>query len=311
MRPEIAKLGHVALVTPDLEESCWFFRDVIGLKEVERVDETVYLRAQRDWEHHTLSLTAGDRAELDHVGWRTREPEHVEAFAERLEAEGTEVTRLDAGAETGLGEAIRFRSPGGHRYEVYFDVEKPASPAETRSRLKNRVYSMADATASIPRRIDHVNLHGPDVPANHDWHRETLGFQLNEYVLDDAGTVRGGWLSTNSLVHTLAYGLEEKQEPTLHHFSYYLDSLGDMMNAADVVREHGVDVEGGPGKHGITQANFLYIKDPGSGHRIELFNGGYQIFDPDWEPVEWDAEEAAVGLTWFGSTPSQETTPVR
>lgn len=28
--PEISKLGHVALVTPDLEKSLWFFRDVIG-----------------------------------------------------------------------------------------------------------------------------------------------------------------------------------------------------------------------------------------------------------------------------------------
>jgi catechol 2,3-dioxygenase len=29
--PEIAKLGHVALVTPDLEKYLWFFRDFIGL----------------------------------------------------------------------------------------------------------------------------------------------------------------------------------------------------------------------------------------------------------------------------------------
>lgn len=311
MAPRIAKLGHVELVTPDQEESLWFFRDVIGLKEVERVGDTVHLRAQRDWEHHTLSLTAGARAELDHVGWRTDEPADVEAFAERLEAEGTTVERLDPGEETGIGEAIRFRTPAGHRYELYHDVDTSPPPEEVRSRLKNRVYSMADASGSIPRRIDHVNLHGPDVDAIHDWHREVLGFQLNEYVLDEAGEVHAGWLSTNSLVHTLAYGLEQSGEPTLHHVAYYLDSLGDMMNAADVVREHGVEVEGGPGKHGITQANFMYMKDPGSGHRLELFNGGYQIFDPAWEPIEWDAEEAAEGLTWFGSTPSQESTPVR
>ena len=310
--PPVAKLGHVAAETPDLEESVWFFRDVIGLKEVERVDDTVYLRAQRDWEHHTLSLTAGEEATVDHVGWRTEEPEHVDAFAERLAEAGVETETVEPNEEAGQGRAIRFRVPSGHIFELYYDVEKPQTTEERRSRLKNRVYSLADASASIPRRIDHVNLHGPDVPATHDWLQDVLGFQMNEYVLDDEGEVRGGWLSTNSLVHTLAYGSEKHgDEATFHHIAFYLDSMGDMMNAADVVREHGVEVEGGIGKHGITQANFLYVRDPGSGHRVELFNGGYQIWDPDWEPIEWDAEEAQVGLTWFGSTPTQETTPCR
>ena len=39
--PEIAKLGHVALVTPDLEKSLWFFKELIGLEETETVDGTV------------------------------------------------------------------------------------------------------------------------------------------------------------------------------------------------------------------------------------------------------------------------------
>lgn len=316
--PGIAKLGHIALVTPDLEESAWFFRDVIGLREVDRDENgpdgeaTVYLRGVRDWEHHTLSLTRGARAEVDHVGWRTREPEDVAAFADRLEAEGTDVDWLDPGHETGQGEAVRFRIPPGHTFELYFDVEKPQAPDEVRSRLKNRVYSVGEGGPIMPRRIDHVNLHGDDVHATHDWLCDVLGFQLNEYVTDESGERRGGWLSTNPLVHTVAYGEDQHGGGrTLHHLAYYLDSLGDLMNAGDVIREHGVEVEGGPGKHGITQANFMYIRDPGSDHRIELFNGGYQVWDPDWEAIEWDPDEAAVGLTWFGSTPGQETTPFR
>ena len=56
--PEIAKLGHVALVTPDLEKSLWFFKELIGLEETETVDGTVYLRAWGDFEHHTLSINS-------------------------------------------------------------------------------------------------------------------------------------------------------------------------------------------------------------------------------------------------------------
>jgi catechol 2,3-dioxygenase-like lactoylglutathione lyase family enzyme len=40
--PEIAKLGHVALVSSDLEKSLWFFKELIGLEETEEVNGTHY-----------------------------------------------------------------------------------------------------------------------------------------------------------------------------------------------------------------------------------------------------------------------------
>ena len=43
--PEIAKLGHVALVSTDLDKSLWFFKELIGLEETEVVNGTHYLRA--------------------------------------------------------------------------------------------------------------------------------------------------------------------------------------------------------------------------------------------------------------------------
>ena len=35
--PEIAKLGHVALVSADLEKSLWFFEEVVGLEKTLRL----------------------------------------------------------------------------------------------------------------------------------------------------------------------------------------------------------------------------------------------------------------------------------
>src|SRR6478672_11988295 len=109
--PEIAKLGHVALVTPDLEKSLWFFKELIGLEETETVNGTVYLRAWGDFEHHTLSLAAGEKSYVDHIAWRTKRREDVEGFAQLLEEAGTEVTWVEAGEEAGQGRAIRFRLP--------------------------------------------------------------------------------------------------------------------------------------------------------------------------------------------------------
>src|SRR5699024_11982905 len=59
----------------------------------------------------------------------------------------------------------------------------------------------------------------------------------------------------------------------------------------DACVDYGIEIEMGPGKHGATQAYFLYIFEPG-GNRIELFGDtGYLIFDPDWETVIWDVSD--------------------
>src|SRR5919206_4690086 len=129
----LSKVGHIALVTPDIERSLWFFRDVIGLDEVERAGDTVYLRAWGEFEHHSLSLREGEAA-VEHIGLRAAGPDAVAEIAARMEAQGVAVTRVEAGEETGQGEAIRFHSPhGAHPFEVYWEMDRPALPPEQRS----------------------------------------------------------------------------------------------------------------------------------------------------------------------------------
>ncbi|MFN3335878.1 MAG: VOC family protein [Thermomicrobium sp.] len=42
---DVAQLAHVELLTPHLERSLWFFRDLLGMEEVARKDGAVHLRA--------------------------------------------------------------------------------------------------------------------------------------------------------------------------------------------------------------------------------------------------------------------------
>ena len=37
-----------------------------------------------DFEHHTLSITAGEKSYVDHIAWGTKRPEDVEGFAQLL-----------------------------------------------------------------------------------------------------------------------------------------------------------------------------------------------------------------------------------
>ena len=302
----VAKLGHVAAHTPDLNESLWFFREVLGFKLTERVEKTAYLRGMRDWEHHTLSLTESGKRGVDHVAFRTRTPEAVDALADRFASEGADVTSVDTDAERGQGRAIRIEQ-FGHAYEFYYDVEKPRPPKKQRSKLHNRGYSEATANRIAPRRIDHCHVQDAVSPAHAAWLEEALGFQVNEQFRQDDGELWGWWLSVTPLPHDIAIHREPAgTDAEFHHVAYHVDSFADLWDCADVLAEHGIAPDGGPGRHAITKADFLYVSDPASGFRVELFAGpGYLNFEPDWEPIEWQEGEigGATDHQWIGRGP--------
>jgi len=308
----IAKLGHVAIATPDLEESLWFFRDVIGLKVTERDGDTAYLRGTRDWEHHSLSLTEASTGGVDHMAFRTTSAEALESLAAQFEEDGDEVRRVPAGEEAGLGEAIRVEK-FGHEYEFYWDVEKPDAPEGQRSGLLNRVYDETYANRIAPRRIDHVHVNDPgeNAEAHDEWLREILGFQLNERYQTTEGEYWGWWYAVTALPHDIAIHREPPDaDPQFHHVAFHLDSLQDLWSAGDVMSENDIEINNrsnGPAMHAITRADCMYVKDPGSGVRLELFAGpGYLNFEPDWEPIEWKEDEigGATNHQWHGGGPT-------
>lgn len=300
LTPEIAKLGHVALVSADLDKSLWFFKEVIGLEETTEVDGVHYLRAWGDFEHHTMSIAAGPESRIDHIAWKAKRPEDVNNFATLLRDAGVEVEDVEEGRETGQGHAIRFELPSQHTFEIYFDMDKPVPDLHRRAVLKNQTYK-AWAKGISPRRIDHVNIaSNMDSKVITDFLSEKLGFKMREYLVDPDDKQISGWMSVTQLVHDLAVmSVPTAETSDLHHFSYWLDNAQDILRAADILREQGVEFVG-PGKHGISQALYIYVQDPGSGVRLEIFSNGYQIFEPDWEPVKWTFEEMAIGFTYWG-----------
>ena len=182
-------------------------------------------------------------------------------------------------------------------------MERPVVEEHRRSVLKNQTYK-SWAKGVSPRRFDHVNIHtSTDAGLTYEFLAESLGFKLREYVRDNDGEVVAGWMSVTPLVHDVAV-LAKPDLPTparLHHISYWSDDSQDILRAADILKENEIEFIG-PGKHGISQALYIYVMDSGSGCRVELFTGGYLIFEPDWEPVEWTMEERSVGNTYWGES---------
>jgi catechol 2,3-dioxygenase len=302
MTPALARVGHVAFETPSLAESVRFFRDAVGLQEVERVDGTVFLRGVDEFYHHSLSLTDAESAGVAHVGWQTRDPESVEGFAERLTAAGIDVDRVAAGTEPGQGDAIRFDTPGGHRFEFYYDMAKPDPPAERRSRLKNRPYDPSATGRTAPRQVDHVQIWDADALGVANW-LEDLGLRLHESFTLADGTRWGSFLSASRTKIDVAVVQHDGDEPpALHHVAYEVGSVEDLFAAADAMSERGIEVDSGPGQHAFSRRRFLYVRDPASGIRVEFSTGGYTVYDPDWQPVEWSEADVGDGddHQWIG-----------
>jgi catechol 2,3-dioxygenase len=71
---DLARIGHAELLTPKPEESLRFFGEVLGMEEVGRQGESVYLRAWGDYLRYSLKLTESPLPGLGHVALRAWSP---------------------------------------------------------------------------------------------------------------------------------------------------------------------------------------------------------------------------------------------
>ncbi|WP_459890340.1 VOC family protein [Halostagnicola bangensis] len=307
MSPELSRLGHVALDVPDLEASLRFYRDSVGLEEVEREGDTAYLRAVEEFDHHSLRLRESGSAGVDHIGWQTEDQQSIDGFAERLRDQGIDVARVEAGEERGQGEAIRFQVPHGHEFEIYHEMEKPDPPKERRSKLKNKSYISAETSSIAPLRVDHVQIWDTDAFEAAEWMQETLGLSVMEYYDQKDGSRWGTFLSAskNKIEAAVIQGESDDDCPGLHHIAFTSESAEDLFNAADTMNERGYPIDG-LGQHSISRGKFLYVRDDSSGHRVEFNVRGYLVFDPNWEPIAWQ-EGDLDDRQWIGEIRGLDT----
>ena len=302
---DVAQLTHAEIHSPEVDESVAFFTDLLGMSVTERDGSSVYLRAYEDHYHHSLKITERDTAGLAQMGWRASS---AQAFERRVKAiEATGLGRGYVENEKGYGRAYEFTTPDGHVQRLLWDVEYYEAPPEERSALLSR--PQRRPLQGVPvRRLDHVNLMAENVTTTSAFYQEALGMRVRENILVADGAVEvGAWLSSSAMVHEVAVMKDDTgSKGRLHHVAFWYGYPQHLTDIADVCRERDIVIETGPGKHGITQAMFLYVFEPG-GNRIELFgDAGYLIFDPTWKTRTWTEETLEKGIIWVGSSLPQE-----
>ncbi|MGD9734364.1 MAG: 3,4-dihydroxyphenylacetate 2,3-dioxygenase [Solirubrobacterales bacterium] len=289
----ITRLGHVELYSHDLDRAVDFYTEVIGLVETEREDGRAYLRCVEDRHHHALVLTESDHNGCGHIAFRVASEDDVDELKRIFEADGLNAVEVEAEHERGQGRAVRVADPAGFPMEFFHAME----PAERRTRTHGNFG---------PTRIDHVNLRIPTpVDDAVAYYRDRLGFMISEFATHPDGTKFAAWMHRKQTTHDLAW--VHGEEKFIHHAGFYVPESHDVLAIADRMAARGMQgqIEFGPGRHGITNAFFSYLRDP-DGNRIEIYSGDYLIADPDWEPIEWTHEEfEATGRLAWGSRPPE------
>lgn len=296
---DVAHLGHVELLTPKIEDSLNFFTNILGMEEVKREKQSVYLRAWNDYELYSLKLTEDKKAGLGHMAMRTYSPEALERRANSIERTG--YGRGWTEGDIGHGKSYRFTDPDGHVMEIYYETEKYAPPAHLKPSLKNQPQKYTARGVGV-KQLDHINLLASKIDKNSIFMRNELGCKLSEQIVLNNGEQAGAWLHLTNKAYEIAYTLDRTGEKgRLHHLTFNLESREAVLRAADIFLDNGVFIEFAPSKHAIQQTFATYVYEPG-GTRIEICTGGYYITAPDWEPITWTEEDRAKGQAWGNKT---------
>jgi 3,4-dihydroxyphenylacetate 2,3-dioxygenase len=291
---DILRAALVELRVTDLDASEHFYGDLLGMIVSARTSDAVFLRGWEERQHHSLILRHADRPAVARLGLRVRAESDLDALADLFTAQGLPAQWVAAGSEPGLGRALRAWDPFGYPLEFFHEIDQ----FET-------LHQRFDLHRGAPLlRFDHLNFHCPLVERAFTFYHDRLGFRCSEYISTDSRPERvtGLWLYRKPSVHDVA--LTAGTGPRMHHFAYWVaDPLG-VVRACDQLAgaSHADVIERGPGRHGVSNAFFVYLRDP-DGHRIELYSCDYWTGDPDHRPLRWSVNDRRCRSFWGTRAP--------
>jgi len=277
--PDILRCAYMEIVVTDLAASREFYVDILGLVVTEEDENAIYLRSFEEFIHHNLVLRKGPVAAVAAFSFRVRSPEDLDKAVAFYTELGCRVERRTEGFVNGIGDSVRVEDPLGFPYEFFYDVQHV-------DRLAWR-YDLYIPGALV--RLDHFNQVTPDVPRAVA-HLQDLGFRVTEDIRDEQGTVYAAWMRRKPTVHDTA--MTGGDGPRMHHIAFATHEKHNILAICDKLGalRRSDAIERGPGRHGVSNAFYLYLRDP-DGHRVEIYTQDYYTGDPDNPVVTWDVHD--------------------
>ncbi|MBL0423009.1 VOC family protein [Ramlibacter sp. AW1] len=224
----------------NLEDATRFATDILGLDIARRDGGAVYFKS--DDRDHTLVYFEGDPR--DHVvAFEAGSPEEIEQAAAQLERAGMPV-RYGSDAERDARRVramIAFREPSGTQIELVF---RPGHSGR-------RYHGRRDAGITG---FSHVGLCTTDSRRDEQFWTRMCSAQVSDWI-GEAPLLR-----IDEVHHKIA--LFPTTRSGIQHINHQVEGIDDLMRSWYFLRERGVRIVFGPGRHPTSGARFLYFEGP-------------------------------------------------
>ena len=118
----VAKLGHVALYTPDPERAAKFFGDLLGFRVSDRIEENfVFLRCGP--EHHAMNFARGAEARIHHLAFELRDASHMHQACDLLGRNKFQILWGPVRHGPGHNVAVYHHNPDRYLIELYYSMD--------------------------------------------------------------------------------------------------------------------------------------------------------------------------------------------
>lgn len=285
----IVRPSHVEFAVTDLAKSRAFYVDTLGLQVTGEDATTIHLRAMEERGHHCLILRKADAPSVRALSFKVFDEADLDRAHDWFAGQGHAVAWVQRAHQ---GRTLATTDCFGMPVELYARMDR-LPPIHQKYALYKGVK---------PLRIDHFNCFSPDVDKAVAFYN-LLGFRVTEYTEDEeSGRLWAAWTHRKGGVHDIAF--TNGTGPRLHHTAFWVPTPLNIIDLLDLMSTTGwlSNIERGPGRHGISNAFFLYIRDP-DGHRIEIYCSDYQTVDPDLEPIKWDLKDPQRQTLWGAPAP--------
>jgi catechol 2,3-dioxygenase len=285
----IIRLSHIELFVRDLAWSRAYYVDTLGLQVTHEDADAIYLRAMEERGHHCVILRKGTSGEVGVLGFKVWDEDELDKAQAWFKARDLPTEWIE---RPFMGRVLRTRDPWGVPLEFYAQMDRLPVIAQ-----EYKLYRGVK-----PLRIDHFNLFSPNVDEAVKFYGD-MGFRVTEYTADEeTGRTWAAWMHRKGGVHDIAF--TNGTGPRLHHMAFWVSTPLNIIDLLDLMATTGyvANIERGPGRHGISNAFFLYIRDQ-DGHRTEIYCSDYQTLDPDLEPIKWDLKDPQRQTLWGAPAP--------
>lgn len=276
------------MAVPDPVATAAFLRDGLGFHVTRRKDGGMDAAAGGEYARPAprrhITLLPGMDAELREITFDVAEGYPFDELERRAAGHHLTVSVVRPDDDGDAGVAVTDEA--GLRL-----VCRPAAPPSP---------APVPAAPLRPRRLGHVNLKVPDAPKTASALSGLLDLKLSEQIGAGLYFFRIGTEHHNLGIRAGA------TRPDAHHLGFQVAGWDSYRVICDHLVELGHKIEYGPGRHGPGHNLFVYLRDPSSGLRLELYSDMAHIHDErSYTPPRWEMSDRGNTVNRWGPGPPE------